>query len=215
MISAQANKTIEETEYHQAFIVNADVAGYAFGDDNRPELLLQSFFASTAAYLSRVKISKVDEAVAMVLTDTAGNFKFAAIVEYHENNDNPDEPGNWSFVMTFNESDVTELEAKKTVKKLLYSNEGFKSVFDKVSYDIIGIAFEHSSYMYDACLLIVDTLVQILEREADQNPNEVVDIEVPGYFTASVSVEFGEKVFAVTPDGHLKAIIKDDAALEK
>lgn len=212
-IPAQANKSCEETEFHQAFVVNANNIGYMFGDDDRPERILKSFFAATAAYLSRMKVSKVDEATAMVLTDVSGNFKFGAIVEYHENDENPDEPGNWSFVMTFNEEDITALEAKKTVKKLLYSGETFKSVFDKVAYDIGAIEFQHEAYMYDACLLVIDTLIQILDREAD--PNDVVDIECPGYFTASVSVEFGEKVFAITPDGHLKAIIKDDIALEK
>lgn len=213
LIPAQANKTCEETEFHQAFVVNANNVGYTFGDDDRPERVMKSFFAATAAYLSRMKVSKADEAVALVLTDVSGNFKFGSVVEYHENEENPDEPGNWSLVMTFNEEDITNLEAKKTVKKLLYGGDAFKSVFDKVAYDVGAIEFQHEAYMYDACLLVIDTLIQILDREAD--PNNVVDIECPGYFTASVSVEFGEKVFAITPDGHLKAIIKDDVALEK
>ena len=67
--------------------------------------------------------------------------------------------------------------------------------------------------MFDACILVVDTLVQVLDREAKDG--EVVDVELPGYFTASVSVEGGEKVFALTPDGHQKEIIKDDSVLEK
>lgn len=206
-------KTYDETEMHQAFVVNANSIGYTFGDDNRPERIVKAFFAASAAYLSKVKVSKADEAVALVLTDVAGNFKFAGIVEYHENKDNPDEPGNWSYVMTFDSKTIDTIEKHKTVKKYLYSSDAFKAVFDKVAYDVAAIQFQHQTYMFDACLLVIDTLLQVLDREAKEN--EVVDIEMPGYFTASVSVEEGEKVFAITPDGHMKQVIKDDTALEK
>lgn len=211
--NAGAGKTYEETEMHQAFVVNANSAGYTFGDDDRPERIVKAFFASTSAYLSKVKVTKSDEAVALVLSDVAGNFKFASIVEYHENTENPDEPGNWSYVMTFDAKTLDNLEKNKTVKKLLYSSDAFKAVFDKVAYDVAAIQFQHQTYMFDACLLVVDTLLQVLDREAKEG--EIVDIELPGYFTASVSVEDGEKVFAVTPDGHMKQIIKDDTALDK
>ena len=208
-----AAKTYEETEMHQAFVVNANSIGYTFGDDDRPERIVKAFFASSAAYLSKVKVSKADEAVALVLVDVSGNFKFAGIVEYHENKDNPDEPGNWSYVMTFDEKTIDTLEKHKTVKKLLYSADAFKAVFDKVAYDVAAIQFNHQTYMFDACLLVIDTLLQVLDREAKED--EIVDIELPGYFTASVSVEDGEKIFAVTPDGHMKQIIKDDTALDR
>lgn len=208
-----AGKTYEETEMHQAFVVNANSLGYTFGDDDRPERIVKAFFAASAAYLSKVKVSKIDEAVALVLTDIAGNFKFAGIVEYHENKDNPDEPGNWSYVMTFDPKTLDNIEKSKGLKKLLYSSDAFKAIFDKVAYDVAAIQFQHQTYMFDACLLVVDTLLQVLDREAKEN--EIVDIELPGYFTASVSVEDGEKIFAITPDGHMKQIIKDDTALDK
>lgn len=211
--SIGATKTYEETEMHQAFVVNANSLGYTFGDDDRPERIVKAFFAATAAYLSKVKVSKADEAVALVLTDVAGNFKFAGIVEYHENKDNPDEPGNWSYVLTFDSNTLDNLEKTKNLKKLLYSSDGFKAIFDKVSYDIAGIQFQHQTYMLDACMLVIDTLVQVLDREAKED--EVIDVELPGYFTASVSIEDGEKIFAITPDGHMKQIIKDDTALDK
>lgn len=208
-----AAKTYEETEMHQAFVVNANSAGYTFGDDDRPERIVKAFFASTSAYLSKVKVSKADEAVALVLVDTAGNFKFAGIVEYHENKENPDEPGNWSYVMTFDSNTLDAIEKNKSLKKFLYSSEAFSAVFDKVAYDVAAIQFQHQTYMFDACSLVIDTLLQVLDREAKEG--EIVDIELPGYFTASVSVEDGEKVFAITPDGHMKQIIKDDTALDK
>ena len=66
--------------------------------------------------------------------------------------------------------------------------------------------------MYSCIEILIDTLVQVLDAEAVAN--DTVDIELKGYATFSVSVENDEKVFAVTPDGAMKALIKDDSALE-
>lgn len=212
--AAGANKSYEETEFHQALIVNADSLGYTFdNNDDRPERIVKTFFAAISSYLSKRKVSKEDEAVALVLQDTAGNFKFAGIVEYFINAENPDEPGNWSYTMTLNEEDLTDLEKRKAVKKYLVGDDIFRNIMDKVSYDVGGFVFERDSYIYDTCLLVVDTIVQVLDHEAKEG--QVVDIEMPGYFVASVAVENGEKVFSVTPDGHMKALVKSDIDLDE
>ena len=211
--SFNANLSFEESKTKEAFIVNASSKGYSFDDDSCAERIFKSFIAATSTYLSKVKVAKEDEAVALVLTDINGVFKFAGVVEYHENeqNDGTDEPGNWSYILTFNEDDLKALEANKKVARYLYGDDAFKLVFDKVAYDIGGISFEHERYMYDACLLCVDTLIGVLDRET--NDNETVEIECPGYFVASAAVESGEKVVAITPDGAMKKIIKDDVSL--
>ncbi len=208
-----AAKSYEDTEFHQAIIVNADSIGYTFDtNDDRPERIVKVFFAGVSTYLSLRKVSKDDEATALVISDVSGNFKFAAIVEYHSNTENPDEPGNWSYTMTFYEDDITELEKVKKVNKLLIGDEAFKSVMSRAAYDVGGFVFEHENFMYDACLLIIDTIIQVLDHEAVEG--QVVDVEMPGYFTASVSVENGEKVFSITPDGAMKTLIKSDVDLE-
>lgn len=210
--SLQANKSLEETEYNNTFVVNGSSMGYTFGDDDRPERILKSIISSTSVFLSDHKTVDENTATALVLTDTAGNFKFAAIVEYHANENNSDEPGNWSYVMTFNEKDLSELESKKKVNKLLYGDTAFQSICDKVSYDVAAISFQQDHFMYDACLLLFDTIHDVLDAEAKEG--EVVDIEIPGYITASVAVENDKKVFSIVPDGHQKNLIKDDSKLE-
>jgi len=210
--SNAANKLVEETEMHSIFVVNGDSMSYDFSDDDRPERIIKSFFSAVSAYLSKQKVTSEDEATALVLQDPTGAFKFAAIVEYHANETDGSEPGNWSYVWTFNESDVTDLEKEKNVKKLLCSSTAFGTVFDKVAYDIASIQFEQDHFMYDACCLVIDTILQMLDAEAVAG--ETVDIEMPGYFVASVAVEGDEKIFSITPDGHQKTIIKDDGALE-
>ena len=207
-----AAKTFEETQMYQQYIVNCDTNGYAFGGDDIPERMLKSFIAATSVYLGKVKVSDPNVASALVLTDESGNFEFAGIVEYHENEENKDEPGNWSYVLTLNEEDLTDLENTKEVKKYLYGDDAFKVILDKVAYDIGGIEFQKDSFMYACCKILVETIVQVLDAEAVAN--DTVDIELKGSVTFSVSVEGDEKVYAVTPDGAMKKLIKDDAALE-
>lgn len=212
-VSSFVAKDLKDTEYHQAFVVNSDSYGYTFGDDDRPERLIEAFFSAIALLLAKKKIAKTDTATALVLTDMAGVFKFAAFVEYHDNTENPDEPGNWSLSLTFNADDLAALKKRKTVSEFSMSGPDFKKCYDDAGYDVGSFQFQHSSYIIDACHLIVDTIIQILDREAKEN--DTVDIECPNYFVASVSVEDGEKIMAITPEGHMKAIIKDDAALSE
>ena len=207
-----AGKSYEETELRQALVVNADALGYTFDtQDDRPDRIIKTVLATFSTYLSKRKVSKPDEAVALILQDTSGNFKFAGIVEYFINADNPDEPGNWGYTWTFNEDDIKDLDKKKSVKKYIVADDAFKSIMDKVSYDIGGFVFERESFMYDACLLTVDTILQVMDHEAKEN--EVVDVEMPGYFVATVAIENGEKIISLIPDGHMKQVIKSDVAL--
>ena len=104
-------------------------------------------------------------------------------------------------------------EKTKKVNKFLFGDTAFKSVFSNTARDIASIEFGHDTYIFDACNLVVDTFIQILDKEA--NPSEQVDIEIPGYATLSVSVEGDEKVFAITPDGAMKELIKGDLDLYK
>ena len=95
----------------------------------------------------------------------------------------------------------------------MYTDDAFKSIFDKVSYDVAGFMFGHERYMYDACTLVIDTLIQVLEAEAVEG--QTVDIVYEGYFEASVGVEDDEKILTITPDGSMKEIIKSDIDLDK
>ena len=213
--SCFAMKNLKDSEYYNTFVINANSLGYKFGKeaDPRPEALVKSFFAMSATMLGKTKKAKTDEATALILSDVMGNFKYGGIVEYHENIENPEEPGNWSYVTTFNEQDIINLEKKKTVNKILYSGSLFTEIFNTVSYDIGSIEWEKESYMTDGCMLVIDSLLQILDSEA--KPGEVVDIEMPGYFKASVAIEDDEKIFSITPDGNMKNIIKSDIMIEK
>ena len=206
------NKDFKDTELLQAFDVNVNAAGFNL-PEGVPEGVVKSWIAATASYLSMMKEANKDVATALVLIDTEGQFKFAGIVKYNANEENPDEPGNWDFTMTFDEQDVKDLEEERTVKKFYYSDDSFKNVYDKVGYDVGGIEFKHDRYMYDSAIILIDTIKQILDKEAI--PGEQVDLEIPGFATFTVGVENDEKIMVATPDGQMKAIVKGDAELEQ
>lgn len=213
MPSPEVAKSYEDTMMRQTLVTNADMHGMQFDiDDSRPDRLVKTFFVAVSAFISKRKVSKADEATAFVLQDLSGNFRFAAIVEYHINEQNPDEPGNWSYVMTFNENDLIEIEKRKTVNKFLLGDDAFKSIIDKVAYDIGGFAFDHETIIYESCNLVIDSILQVLDAEAKEG--EVVDIDLPGYVTVSVAIENGEKVFSITPNAHLKVLIKSDVSID-
>lgn len=202
VFNAMAKMDLSESEFHQQFVVNGYSMGYSFGEDDRPERIIKAFIASTSAYLAENKIADPDQATAIVLTDVAGNFKFAGILTYLPNDD--DEPGNWEYRLTLNEADLTEVENTKKLTKFYYSEQPFRIVFDRVAYDI-GIQFQQERMMYDAALLTIDTITALLDAIA--KVGEVVDIEIPGYAKFSVSVEDDQKIYAITPDGAQKHII--------
>jgi len=207
------NKSYEDTMFRQAFITAGDARGLQFYEaDARPERIVKTVFVAISAFLSKRKVSKADEAEAFIIQDLSGNFRFAAIVEYHINETNPDEPGNWSYVMTFNEDDLTDLEKRKKVNKFLIGDDAFKSIIDKTAYDVGSLSFEQEIFIYEACNMVIDAILQVLDTEA--KPDCTVDIDLPGYVTASVAIENGEKVFSITPNGHLKVLIKSDVNLD-
>lgn len=207
-----ANKNFDETQMKQTYTVNLSAIGYKFREDDIPERLIKTFFASISTFLGLVKTTNANEASALVFSDISNNFKMAGIVEYHEN-DNADEPGNFTYTMTFNEDDLVDLEKEKVVKKYNCGDNQFITVFEKVAYDVGGIEMQHSTYIFNTCIIMIDTFVQILDAEAKEG--ETVDVVIPGYATLSVETQGDEKFFAVTPDGAMKALIKSDIALDK
>ena len=162
-------------------------------------------FTGTANLLNDVKTK--DHPVAYVINNVNGNFLGAAVVQYFENNDT-DNPGNWSLIWTFNESDIPE-----NAMKMSLADVQTHSYFRMVAGEKHNCQFKTTATCVD---LMSYALVQ-LHKWLDENAKEdmVESIELDGVFTARVGVEDGVKVFSIEPHGEIKNLIKDDAAIEK
>lgn len=142
---------------------------------------------------------------ALAIKDMKGNLVVAGIVTYHKN-ENEEMPGNWSYEFTFNEEDLKGCNVK------LSTDPHFQRVFAKTLNRLFGVEFNDILAMQPCVEEGINVLKQWLDVNAKEN--EEVSVEQPGYFVASVSIENGEKVFAIVPDGAMKRLIKDDSALE-
>lgn len=142
---------------------------------------------------------------ALAIKDVKGNLVVAGIVTYHKN-ENEEMPGNWSYEFTFNEEDLKGCNVK------LSTDPHFQRVFSKTLNRLFGVEIDDILAMQPCIEEGVNVLKQWLDVNAKEN--EEVSVEQPGFFVASVSVENGEKIFAIVPDGAMKRLIKDDSALE-
>lgn len=154
-----------------------------------------------------LKIVKNNAKTAIAINDIKGNLILAGIVTYHENEDDKDMPGNYSYQFTTDAEDIKDA--------VIYSidDDRFIQITITTAHHLYGMVFEESRYINGLYVTAAETLLEWLDSNATEK--EEVSIELPGYFVATVAVEEGEKVVSIIPDGAMKRLIKDDASIEK
>ena len=158
-----------ERQFHKTLLKNLDSMGYAIdGKDERVERIAASFFVAVAAFLGQNKIAKTDEAVAFIVQDENA-FGFAAFVEYNVNeaDPNPNEL-EWVYWATLCENDLQNLEKRKSVTKFFMTDSAFQKIFKQAGYDIGGFVFTKTEYLTDTCILIVNSINQVLDGEIEE-----------------------------------------------
>lgn len=162
-------------------------------------------FTGTANLLKSIK--SLEKPVVFMINELNGNMVAAAICQYFKNDD-ANQPGNFSLVWTFDHADIPE-------GALVTSMDDTKthSFFIAVAGSKYGIKFKDASCIVNT---LGYTMVQ-LKKWLDENAKEgqIISVELDGVFQGRVEVQNGVKVFAVEPDGEIKNLIKDDAAIEE
>lgn len=133
-------------------------------------------------------------------------FIAAAIVQYIPNEDD-NMPGSWSLVWTFYEKDIP-----RNAKRINLNDESLHVYFRSVAGSKFGIRFKNGY-----CLVTMMTfLLDVIKKWLDNSLGNATDltIELEGVMKAKVALEDNEKVFSIIPSAEVKAIIKDDAAIE-
>lgn len=144
--------------------------------------------------------------VAVIFEKNNGDMIVAAIVQYHAGKTDKD-PGSWSYVWTFNASDIPE-----NTKVWRFTDSNVKIYFYQTS--MSKYSFEMDA-KYQA--FMIQTLFETLIKYLDDNAleGEVTTIECDGLFQAKSVIENGEVVKSMEVIGDTKLLIKDDAAIEK
>ena len=166
--------------------------------------MLDVVFTGTANLLNQAK-SK-EKATVFTFRKINGDLIAAAMVRFFENEDT-NNPGNWSLVWTFDDADIPE-----GALVIDLSDSQTHSYFRAVAGEKYGMRFEDTAAMTDCLTYALIHVKKWLDENAKEGAE--VSLEFDGFFQARVAIENGEKVFAIEPDGEIKNLIKDDAAIE-
>lgn len=160
-------------------------------------------FMSISDCLSLVKSKEIKKAVA--IKDLRGNLLLAGVVS-HVAGETENDPGNWNYIFTTDAEDIKDAEVIDS------SDTRFQKVFATTAHNLYSVGFDGGMVVQSTLEGAVNTLIQWLDVNASET--EEVEVVEEGYFLASVVVEKGEKIISIIPDGAMKRLIKDDAALE-
>ena len=167
--------------------------------------MLDVVFTGTANLLNQAK-SK-EKPTVFTFRKINGDLIAAAMVRFFENEDT-NNPGNWSLVWTFDEADIPE-----AALKIDFSDLQTHSYFIAAAGEKYGMQFKTDAMLVDC---ISYALIQ-LKKWLDENAKEGTEvmIEQDAIFQARVAVENGAHVFAIEPAAEIKVLIKSDAMIEK
>lgn len=167
--------------------------------------ILHIIFNATALILNANKAQKVP--VAMVFRKASQELIAAAICQYFPNED-PNVPGNFSLVWTFDEADIP---SNAIIQSL--DNAETHTFFRAVAGSKWNIEFESVGALIGLCNVTLNEIKKWLDENATESGE--IGVEAEDVMIARVAVENGEKVYSIEPAPLIKQLIKNDAAIEK
>ena len=175
-----------------------------------PEALVPKCYDSLFMAMARfceMKKRKEDKKIAFIVRDLKDNFKLGMVVEYHEGTDEEtDEKGNWSVVLTFDPEDV-----KGSTLQIYSTDSQFIGFLSNVTREMHGFQYSLATSVPAIIELLIELVIQWLNEEA--KAGEEVVLELPGYFVAQVVVDGDKKVLGITPGENIKNVVKGDLSL--
>ena len=174
--------------------------GYELGAEHTDKVA-DILFTGVTNCLADVK--KQDTPVAFVFEENNGDFIAAAVAQYIPNEDDVTAPGSW----TWYKEDVPA-----TAHLYRCSDISMSVYFRGTGMSKYGIQWEDVAAINECTRYLLAQIKAWLDNNAVEG--EEVGVVQDGVFQATVAIENGEKVFSLVPDGEIKKLIKDDAAIE-
>lgn len=170
------------------------------------ELVAKATLGSITDNLASWK--STNKPVAIVIKSEKGDFITAAIVKHHAPVDNDEGvAGNWSYTWTFNEADLEGADVHDIVSTNTHTS------FERRAIDIAACRLTAPNLIPRLIRYFITNLIGWLDVNAKEG--EEVSVVCEGYFTATVNVIDGEKVFEIQPSEQLMADIKSDLTLSQ
>lgn len=152
-------------------------------------------------------IKSTNNPVAFVFEENNLDFIAGAVVEYHPNEEDASNPGNWSYIWTFNKEDIPENARKVTI-----GDSGMSSYFRGTASQKYGMGFHSQESLLETMRFLIRTISQWLGDNAVEGEENGVQLE--GVMVAKCAVEDGVIVKSFEPVGEVKVLIKGDADIE-
>lgn len=179
---------------------------FTFADVNA-ELMYKGMFTSFAFMLRNYRNTS-EPRVGFKFKDDKNNFKFGAILNFKApNEDSEEDSGNWYLEFTFYEEDMKDLDKEIDNYSDIYVYAA------STAFSELKGRWKSIEWMNQSIVCAIDTLREFLDANASET--EEFSIEVDGFFTATVAVENGKKVFGIVPGYHIKQLIKSDSSLSE
>lgn len=143
--------------------------------------------------------------VAFIFEENNLDFIAGAVVEFHPNED-PSQPGNWTYIWTFDKADIPENARKVQIDNQMYSYfYGSANKKYGMGFDSIEALTEMSRYLLRGISHWLDDNA----KEGEENGVQMKEVMV-----ARCTIENGEILKSIEPVGEVKVLIKGDADIE-
>lgn len=150
-------------------------------------------------------IKSKEHPVAFIFEENNLDFIAGAVVEYHPNEDES-QPGNWSYIWTFNKEDIPENARKVKI------DAEMSSYFRGVGSKKYGMGFEDEASLVNTTRYLLRTISHWLDENAEEGKENGIQME--GVVVMRCGIENGVIVKSIEPVGEVKVLIKGDAEIE-
>ena len=171
---------------------------------NHTDKIATVIFESVSNCLHDVKVKEY--ATAFLFEDLAGDLIACAVIQFHENQDK-NEPGNWSYIWSFDREDIPD--GSRTIK---ITDTQAQTYFASVAGSRYKMGFETAASLVETANYFLKVVNRYLEDNVTKDKE--VAIELDGVFEARAAYDNGDLVKSIIPIGEIKAIAKGDGDIE-
>lgn len=150
-------------------------------------------------------IKDKEKITAVTINNTKNELELGAFVKYFAGEDGT--KGHWNLVFTFNPEDITS-----DMRNISFNSGNLDTMLHHVAGSIYGLCFHSTASLHQSIIEFAQCIRKFLDANASET--EKVELELPGFFTASVAIENGEKVFGFEAAEEIAQKVKNDAGEE-
>ena len=163
----------------------------------------ESIMLTIGSFLGSMKDK--EKACAVTINNARDELELGAIVKYIPGEEEGAK-GSWTLDFTFDPSDLAD------ARIISFNSGNIDTLLRATAAQTYGLQFNTTSGMRQSII----SFAQVIKKWLDANASdkEIQELDLPGFFTASVEIVNGEKVFGFEPAEEISQKVKYDAGEE-